>query len=209
MKRMTLALPAILLGTTAFAAATVEGLDTNGDAFLTFDEMTAAYTELKLEEFEIIDTNDDNRIAASELLTDKAQEILSVYEINPLPNQLIDLNGDGFSEYPEITTVFTELSKEDFEQMDTNDDNRLSQVEIDDIDAQTILNQFRGTEEVATLGDADADGDNFLSEAEAMTAYPGLTAIEFDQIDENGDNRVDFTELYRSEAQVIVSKYES
>lgn len=209
MKSLTLAIPAILLGTTAFAAATVEGLDSDGDTFVTFEEATAIYTQLSAEEFEQMDTNDDNKLSADEVLTPEAQELFSLYEINPLPPQLIDLNGDGFSEYDEITTVFTELTQIDFDEMDTNDDNRLSQQEIDDPEAQIVLNKFRGTEQVAEIGAADTDGDNFLSSEEAMAAFPGLSAEEFEAIDTNDDNRVDYSELYETEAQEIVSKYGS
>lgn len=208
MKRFTLAIPAILLGTTAFAAATVDGLDMNGDSFVSFDEASAVYTDLTAEQFEVMDVNKDNQLSSEEILTEDAQEVFSLYETNPLPGQLIDLNGDGFSEYSELTTVFPDLTQEDYEIMDTNDDNRLSQQEVDASDAQVILNQFRATEQTATLGAADIDGDDFLSESEAMTAYPGLTAVEFEQIDENGDNRVDYDELYTNDAQDIVSKYQ-
>lgn len=210
MKRYIATISAVLLGSTAaIAAPTVADIDINGDDFVNYDEMTAVYTDLTPEQFEQIDANNDNRVSPDELLEPEAQEIVSLYEGIELPLQLIDMNGDGFSEYEEISAVFTDLDRDEFHQMDTNGDNRLSQVEIDDLEAQTILNRYRSLEDVATVGMADVDGDNFLSSNELKTAYPGLTETEFDRIDTNDDNRVDYTELYENEAQEIVSRYES
>jgi len=210
MKRYIATISAVLLGSTAaIAAPTVADIDINDDDFVSFEEMTAAYTDLTAEQFQQIDANNDNRVSSNELLKSEAQEIVSLYEGVQLPLQLIDMNDDGFSEYEEFSAVFTDLDRNEFHQMDSNGDNRLSQIEIDDMDAQIILNRYRSMEDVATVGKADVDGDNFLTSTELMSAYPGLTENEFDKIDTNDDNRVDFTELYESDAQTIVSKYAS
>lgn len=209
MKKFLTTVPAILLGTAAFAVTDVNKIDRNGDNFASFEELASAYDGLSAEEFEQIDANKDNRVSSDELYAPEAQQIVSLYEVRELPNVLIDFNGDGFSEYSELSSVFVGLSQEDYNEMDLNNDNRLSQLELYETEAQDILNRFRSTEDVATIKKADIDGDSFLSEGELMTAYPGLTDVEFDQIDLNKDNRVDFGEIYQTEAQSIVSRYES
>lgn len=209
MKRFIATIPALLLGTTAMASTSVLDIDTDNDDFATYDELAAVYEGLTAEQFEQIDTNNDNRVSPVEFDAPEAQQIISLYEGVELPKFVIDMNGDGFSDYEEISAVFTDLDKNEFDQMDTNDDNRLSQFEVYDIEAQNILNRYRSLEEVATIGKVDTDGDDFLSKSELMTAYPGLTETDFDRIDANDDNRVDFTEIYTTEAQNIVSRYES
>lgn len=208
MKQILTSIPAILLGTAAFATIDIGQIDMNGDDFASYEELSAAYSGLSTEEFEQIDANKDNRVSSEELYATEAQQIVSQYEVNEMPDVLIDFNGDGFSEYDEISRVFVGLAQEDFEQMDMNGDNRLSQQELYETDAQDVLNRFRSTEDVATVKKADVDGDSFLSEGELMSAYPGLTENEFEQIDTNGDNRVDYSELYETEAQNILSRYE-
>lgn len=209
MKTTIASISAILLGSTAALASTsVSNIDMNNDDFASFEELSAAYQGLSAEEFEQIDANNDNRVSSDELYAPKAQQIVSLYEGDELPRFIIDLNGDGFSEYEEITTVFTDLTEIDFREMDTNNDNRLSQFEIYDIDAQTTLNKYRSMEEVATVAKSDSNRDGFLDEGELMNAYPGLSAEEFLIIDENGDNRVSFNEIYTNDAQNILSRYE-
>ena len=209
MKTLFTAIPAVLLGTTAMAATSVMSIDSDGDDFASYDELSAVYVGLTKEDFSQIDTNDDNRVASNELYASEAQQIVSQYEGEELPRFVIDLNGDGFSEYEEITTVFTDLTMNDFDSMDKNDDNRLSQFEIYDIDAQTTLNKYRSMEDVATVAKGDSNRDGFLDAGELMSAYPGLTENDFREIDENGDNRVSFNEIYMNEAQEILSRYES
>lgn len=209
MKRTLATIPAVLFGTTAAIAATsVFDIDANNDDFASYDELSAAYVGLTMEDYEAIDTNNDNRVSSNELYAPEAQQLVSQYEGEELPRFVIDLNGDGFSEYEEITTVFTDLTQNDFDIMDTNDDNRLSQFEIYEIDAQTVLNKYRSMEEVATVKKADANRDDFLDEGELQAAYPGLTPEDFDLIDGNNDNRVSFNEIYTIDAQNILSRYE-
>lgn len=209
MKRTLATIPAVLFGTTAAIAATsVFDIDANNDDFASYDELSAAYVGLTMEDYEAIDTNNDNRVSSNELYAPEAQQLVSQYEGEELPRFVIDLNGDGFSEYEEITTVFTDLTQNDFDIMDTNDDNRLSQFEIYEIDAQTVLNKYRSIEEVATVKKADANRDDFLDEGELQAAYPGLTPEDFDLIDGNNDNRVSFNEIYTIDAQNILSRYE-
>ena len=210
MKRLVGTISAALLSTTAAVAATsVSDIDANNDDFASFEELSAVYQGLSMEDYELIDANNDNRVSSNELYAPQAQQIVSRYEGSTTPYMVIDLNADGFSEFGEITAVFTDLTREDFALIDTNNDNRLSQFEIYELEAQNILNRYRSMEEIATVADADQNKDRFLSQAELMMAYPGLTEADFEQIDENNDNRVSFTELYDVDAQNIVSRYES
>ncbi len=44
----------------------------------------------------------------------------------------IDINGDGFYSYPELSTVYIELTEADFAAMDTNGDGLLDMAEVAD-----------------------------------------------------------------------------
>lgn len=45
-------------------------------------------------------------------------------------NPEIDLNGDGFYSFPELSTVYTEVTAETFSQMDTTGDGLLDMSEV-------------------------------------------------------------------------------
>ena len=62
----------ILLSTTIIAALTATGfaaaqVDTNGDGFLTLDEVNAAFPDIKAEEFSAMDVNADGVLDNSEV----------------------------------------------------------------------------------------------------------------------------------------------
>ena len=52
------------MAATSFAAAQV---DTNGDGYLTLDEVNAAFPEIKAEEFSVMDVNADGVLDNSEV----------------------------------------------------------------------------------------------------------------------------------------------
>lgn len=119
-----------------------------------------------------------------------------------------DANGDRFATFAEVTAVNPLVNREQFREIDTNRDNRLSATEIDAPGAETILN--RGMRPAGTVRSvADISGGAFASRSDLTAAYPGLTASEFRIIDANKDNRVSSTELYASSAQAILGQYEA
>lgn len=59
---------------------TVQGIadiDTNGDNFADFAEMTAAFPGISEQDLQTIDTNGDNRVSSTELYATEAQQIVS------------------------------------------------------------------------------------------------------------------------------------
>lgn len=55
---------------------TIMQVDTNDDFFASFEELSQSFPGLSHAEFELIDTNGDNRIAAREYYSPEAQEII-------------------------------------------------------------------------------------------------------------------------------------
>jgi len=118
-----------------------------------------------------------------------------------------DQNGDNFASKAEVAAVNATLTSNDFRDLDINRDNRLSNAEITAPGASQILN--RGTTSAAPVRSVAAlGGGSFVSEAQLAAAYPGLSSVVFDQIDLNGDNRVSSVELYASDAQEVLGRYE-
>ena len=96
----------------------------------------------------------------------------------------------------------------EFRDLDTNRDRRLSSVELNAPGAEVILE--RGQRANGTvLSVADISGGSFASEAELVAAYPGLSSSEFDIIDANNDNRVSANEIYAPAAQDILGQHET
>lgn len=210
MNRLLYTIPIILVSSSAaFAVSDILDIDTNNDDFANYDELSAVYNGLTMQEFREIDTNGDNRISSLELYDAEAQQILSRYTSPDATWINVDTDGDGFADYEEMTMVFDGLSQSDFELIDANDDNRLSQFEIYDVEAQAIIERYPFMEDIRSVAELDVDGNNFLSESEMMTAFPGLSAADFERIDTNGDNRVSFVELYDEDAQNLVSQHEN
>lgn len=210
MKRLAILISATALtGTAAFAVVGVQDIDIDNDDFASFDELQLVAPGITQEDFDLIDDNNDGRISSQEMYDTDAQDILSRYDATMENLVDVDTDNDGFASYEEMVVVFEGLSREDFEVMDRNNDNRLSQFEIYDTDAQNILARYPFMESVADVQAIDTDGNNFLSRSELQASYPELTDVEFELMDLNNDNRVSYSELYEAEAQEIVSRYES
>jgi hypothetical protein len=210
MKRFTtILLTTALTGSAALAVTGVADVDLDNDDFVSFEELSAAYPGITPLNFEEMDDNDDNRLNSTEMYSLTAQNILARHDPDPQVRVDVDTDNDGFASYEEMAVVFEGLTPGDFEEMDNNDDNRLSQFEIYDLESQTILARYPFMESVADVQQIDIDGDRFLNFMELRIAYPGLSDIEFEEMDQNDDNRISFTELYAPDAQTIVSRYES
>lgn len=198
-----------LTGSAAFAAVAAQDVDVDNDDFASFEELQLVAPGFTQEDFNLIDDNNDNRISAQEIYDTDAQDILSRYDLTARNLVVVDTDRDGFASYEEMTVIFEGLSPESFDQMDANNDNRLSQFEVYDTEAQNILARYPFMESVEDVQAIDINGDNFLSLSELQASYPGLPAEEFEQMDLNGDSRISYTELYAPDAQQIVSRYES
>lgn len=126
-------------------AASVIGLgqiDTDADGFASHRELAAVYPGLTDVEFDRIDANDDNRVSFRELYSPDAQVVVSLHEAAGSQVSVlaaVDANGDSFAGYGELQAAYPGLSVVDFRAIDANKDNRLSRVEFQSLDTQTVL----------------------------------------------------------------------
>lgn len=123
----------------------------------------------------------------------------------------LDADNDDFVSQEELMAAFPEFDPTFFDEIDTNDDGRLSAEELNTSEAQTILSRYQPTEGSAQTVDVtalDVDGDGFVSEMELTAGYPDFDPTFFDEIDTNDDGRIAPEEFNTSEAQTIISRYE-
>lgn len=121
----------------------------------------------------------------------------------------LDINGDGFASISEVRQIFPGFSSNDFRDIDTNRDRRLSDSELNASGTSAVLGRYQSTMTVVHgLSDIDSNGDRFASHAELGTVYKGVTQNEFQLIDLNNDNRVSAQELYAPLAQAMLNRYE-
>ncbi|MGR3540211.1 MAG: hypothetical protein ACU0BS_02105 [Hasllibacter sp.] len=147
MKRLAiLTTAAALTGTAALAVQDIADVDLNGDGFASFFELRASYPGMQRVFFDDVDTNDDNRVDASELLAPEAQTVLSRYEpagdMDTLGIRGIDMDGDGFASFAELEAVYPGLQMVFFDDIDTNDDDRVDASELYADEAQIELNRY-------------------------------------------------------------------
>ena len=198
MKTLALAIATTALTASVAAAATgISSFDANGDRFASFDEVVAVNPTIDRNDFRGIDTNRDNRLSSTEVLAAGAQAVLKRGAASTGSAATVD----GFASFAELAAAYPGLSKVDFNQIDENNDNRVSSVEIADIDAQERLGRYEnGSQILVSLSSVDVDGSGFASLSELQAAYPGLTDSELNFFDTNDDNRISFSEFYSSDA---------
>lgn len=211
MKRLLTATTAVfaLTAGAALAATDIDAVDMDGDGFASVDEVRAAFPEFDVVFFDEIDTNDDNRISPEEILETEAQDVLARYEMVPMENRVyvrVDADMNGYMEYDEIRAVFPDLSELDYEEIDNNDDNRVTYQEYYTTEAQDIMARASGEASLMDIAEIDANGDDFADFNEMVAVYPGLSQLNFEEIDENDDNRLSSQELYSTEAQDILAR---
>ena len=213
MKRLTLttAIAALAAGA-AVAATDVDAVDLNGDKFVSMEEMKWVFPDFDVAFWGDIDTNGDNRVSSEEILTTEAQDILARFDMVPLEQVtakvVLDDDADGFISYEDMQRGYPTFTELDFEAIDLNDDNRIAYAEIYATEAQDIIARYEAAT-VADISDVDKNGDAFADFDEMVIAYPGLILEEFEEIDLNDDNRISAEELYTTDAQNIVARYES
>lgn len=209
MKRLMIAtaVTALTAGS-AMAAVELDALDMDGDSFASVEEVKAAFPNMDVASIETIDTNDDYRLSAQEIQTLEAQEQFGLHDMVPLEQRFmvrLDTDYNGYIEADEVAAQFSDFDAEDFERMDTNGDNRLTYQEWYAPEAVTIVARYReGT--IMDIAEIDTNGDRFADFDEMVASFPGLSEIDFDEIDLNNDNRVSSQELYELDAQEIISR---
>lgn len=209
MKRLMIATAATALTAgTAMAAVELDALDMDADTFASVEEVKAAFPNMDIAAIEAIDTNDDNRLSAQEVQTLEAQEQFGLHDMVPLEQRFmvrLDTDYNGYIEADEVAAQFSDFDQEDFERMDTNGDNRLTYQEWYAPEAVKIVAGYRqGT--IKDIAEIDMNGDSFADFNEMVASFPGLSEIDFDEIDQNDDNRVSSQELYELDAQEIISR---
>lgn len=210
MKRTFALLSATMLTATVAAAQTdIAEIDWNNDSFVSFAELAIAYPGIDREDFRSIDTNNDNRIASTELYELEAQNILARHEETGRTIRIVvDADGNGFVSYDELAAVYTGVTQLDFDEIDVNGDNRIDNWEFYDIEAQDILARYEmNGDGIRGVSDIDQDGDAFISFEELTATYPDVSSVDFEEMDSNGDNRLDFTELYSLDSQNILARH--
>lgn len=121
----------------------------------------------------------------------------------------LDMTGNGFASMEEVMMAYPTLPATEFEQIDANDDNRLSPEEVLATEAQDIFARY----DMVPMDDRgpyivlDNDGDGFIQYSDMLRAYPGFTAVDFESIDLNDDNRLEYAEYYETEAQDTIARY--
>lgn len=156
--------------------------------------------------------------------------------------EAVDIDDDGFVSEAEIQTVWPEFETVFFNDMDANDDNRLSVVEYNAVETQDVLGRYASNvivegenataiaatdvqpgvpverevdriiadiadlETVLDRETIDTDASGFIEFAEILPYYPGLEQVDYDDMDQNDDNRLDFTELYSLESVDILNR---
>ena len=117
-------------------------LDTDSSGFIDADEMAAVFSDFDAEDFAAIDTNDDNRVTYGEFYTLEAQQIVARYYDGTIMDIAdIDTNGDAFADFNEMVAAYPGLSQSDFNDIDGNDDNRISSQELYAPEAQQIVSR--------------------------------------------------------------------
>lgn len=211
MTRFAITLTAALLAS-ASAATAMEGidLDINNDGFATTAEIDQLLGGISASDFNILDLNKDNRLSEVELQSPGVRGIIGRYEATMsivAGVSDVDTDGNRFLSLEELQAEYPGLTRNDFRDMDVNDDRRLDATEFYSPRSQAIVTRYEmAPTQMLTIMDVDGDGDFFASFDELKASYPGLSKSEFIQIDRNRDNRVHSLEFYGAEAQSILDR---
>ena len=197
---------------TAGAASAMQGsdLDINGDGFATIAEVRQVLNGFTSSDFRKIDVNRDNRLSAAELNNPGTTELIGRYQdsmtiVHGLSE--VDQNGDRFVTLGELRSVYDGLLDSEFRQIDINRDNRVSASELYAPRAQALVTRYEmGGRMLVTAMQVDNNNDFFISFEELVQSYPGLSRVDFEMIDANGDNRVAAIEYYSPESQAILDR---
>lgn len=209
MKTLALAIATTALTATVASAAGIGAVDQNGDRFASKAEIAAVYPTLSVNDFRDLDQNRDNRISAAEFTAPGAAAILNKHVAGVPVRDVteIDTNGDGFASPAELATAYPGFGEIDFDDIDANNDGRISAVELYAPVAQDVVSRYEtGSSILVSLNEVDTDGSGFASLNELVAQYPNLSAVDFQRLDANDDNRISFSELYDLDAIEVLGK---
>ena len=209
MKTLALAIATTALTATVASAAGIGAIDQNGDRFASKAEITAVYPTLSANDFRDLDLNRDNRISAVEITAPGASAILNKHVAGVSVRGVVDIdtNGDGFASFGELAAAYPGFGANDFDDIDANNDGRVNFVELYAPVAQDVVSRYdAGSSILVSLDAVDTDGSGFASLNELVAQYPNLSAIDFQRLDANDDNRISFSELYQLEAIEVLGK---
>lgn len=201
---------AIFALTAAAPAMNFTDLDLDNDRFVTLNELRVVFPAFTRSDFRTIDANTDNRLSSTELQASGASALVERYRPNAVVihgMSEVDRNGDQFASLAEIAAIYPGFTVSDYRRIDRNSDNRVSAAEFYTPLAQTLARRYEVAQVVkATIDDVDLDDDNFASFGEMSAAFPSLTALDFEEIDQNRDNRVASGEFYDLDSQIILDR---
>jgi len=207
MKRMMIAATIAALSTSvAFAATDIADIDIDGDGLVSEAELYTAYPKFDKNFFGDIDMNDDGRLDSDELYAIPAQNAIARATADN-STLMADIDGDGFVTLEELTTIVPGFSNIDFDSLDTNDDNRLTAVEMSAEGASALINGETAVEMAVQMDVLDTDKDQFLTYSELLAGFPDVPQVGFDDIDTNDDNRVSSKEYYSDGARNMLNQY--
>lgn len=210
MKRIALTALATAMIASGAQAMMVGDLDIDGNGFATKAEIAQLIPNFRASDFRAIDLNDDNRISANELQSPGVRQVISRYEASSAVVHSIsevDQNGDRFLTMDELGAVYTGLTSSEFNDIDANKDRRVSANELYAPLAQALVSRHEMAPfATVTIMSVDSDDNHFASFDELQGAFPGLSEIDFENIDLNGDNRVASKEFYDPMSQSILNR---
>lgn len=209
LRKLTPALALLLSTGAVFAAVSMGDVDVDGDNFASYAEIKNAMPGMDMRAFRDIDANNDNRLSSNELLASEAQAVLAQHQLlgaKERPLALLDADGDGFMSLADIRQVHPDFTVAGFEQIDTNNDQRLSYQEYYTTEAQTVFAQC-GPSSFSDIASIDLNNDKFADFNEVLAAYPKIDKYDFDEMDLNGDNRVSSVEWLAPRAQCILGEH--
>ena len=196
---------------TAAAAAGVSSVDTNGDRFASKAEVAAVYPTLTANDFRDIDVNRDGRVSSTEFNAGEAKAIFARHTAVVGGVQdvaALDTDGSGFVSEAELASAYPGLTSVNFDEIDLNNDERISSVELYQGEAQAIVSRYDVTSGgvLVALDAIDTDNSGFASIGELTAQYANISEVDFHLSDTNNDNRISFDELYDAEAVTILGK---
>lgn len=208
MKLLTFTAAATILTTASASAISIQTFDTNGDHFASRSEVAAVNPRVSRSDFRDLDINRDGRLSQVELEAPGAEAVLN-RGLNASGSVLsvMDISGGSFVSRSELSAAYPGLHPEEFDIIDTNNDQRVSSVELYAPAAQGILNLYEGFENtLVSMDRVDSDGSGFASLAELQAVYGHLTSNDLLDIDVNRDGRISFTEFYAPNASGVLGE---
>ena len=109
----------------------IRTVDTDGDNFITWEEMSRAYPTMTQVNFQSADQNNDGRLSYGEYYDEKTQ--IAIAQCVPSTfRDLASMDGDGdkFLTMDELKVGYPKATASDFNTIDLNSDNRISALEL-------------------------------------------------------------------------------